>query len=286
MKKILLFCAAAAALVLSASCNKGGSSSSPVVLPAAKYTAEAKKLTLSNSDSNPGIKSIEFTESGRYLICQTVTKATETLEYTRGTYTVSNNVYNLNGFGTITINGNQITINSSSLGNVVVTYEEADKYPANEFYTTIARAWNIDKTDISVNFDGKSAVGVVKNGCDIPAILRELESKANVDLKDEDFAGYEVSEINFTMSKTMEVAFTGKPSVAGPISISENGSLSYTLSGSNGVEIFTGSATGNFNLNPELSANQILLTLNTELTTKSGKTYQGHVSFVLSPKAS
>ena len=43
MKKILLFCVAAAALVLSASCNKGGSSSS-VVLPAAKYTADAKKL--------------------------------------------------------------------------------------------------------------------------------------------------------------------------------------------------------------------------------------------------
>lgn len=285
MKKILLFCAAAAALVLSASCNKGGSSSSPVVLPAAKYTAEAKKLLLDESAaSNPGLVSIEFTESGRYIICQRLLKSDDKLNYTRGTYTVSNNVYNLSGVGTATIAGNQVTLQLNG-ENIVVTYEEADKYPANEFYTTIARAWNVDKTDISVNFDGKSAVGVVKNGCDIPAILRELESKANVDLKDEDFAGYVVSEINFTMSKTMEVAFTGKPSVAGPISISENGSLSYTLSGSNGVEIFTGSATGNFNLNPELSANQILLTLNTELTTKSGKTYQGHVSFVLSPKA-
>ena len=285
MKKILLFCAAAAALVLSASCNKGGSSSSPVVLPAAKYTAEAKKLLLDESAaSNPGLVSIEFTESGRYIICQRLLKSDDKLNYTRGTYTVSNNVYNLSGVGTATIAGNQVTLQLNG-ENIVVTYEEADKYPANEFYTTIARAWNVDKTDISVNFDGKSAVGAVKKGCDIPAILKELEEKAGVDLKDEDFAGYVVSEINFTMSKTIEIAFTGKPSVAGPINISENGSLSYTLSGSNGVEIFTGSATGNFNLNPELGANQILLTLNTELTTKSGKTYQGHVSFVLSPKA-
>ncbi len=300
MKKVLLFCAAAAALVLSASCNKGGSDSgSAVVLPAAKYTAEAKKLLLDkNSSSNPGIEFIEFTESGRYIICHqtvlqgapTAVKAETPVSFLHGTYTVNNNVYTLKGAveGTITITGNQVTINLGK-ENVVVTYNEADKYPANDFYTTIARAWNVDKTDISVNFDGKSSVGVVKNGCDIPAILKELESKANVDLKDEDFAGYVVSEINFTMSKTIEITFTGSPvrmPVAGPITISENGHLSYELTGSNGVEVLSGSATGNFNLNPGLGNNQIMLTLNTEISNKSGKTYQGTVSFVLSPKAS
>lgn len=292
MKKVLLFCAAAVALLLSASCNKGGDTKE-VVLPAAKYAEQAKKLNLLNSDSNPGIKSIEFTESGRYIICHQVLEkaplavkavANPTVKYFHGTYTVNNNVYTLSGefASTVTVIGGQITIQTSE-DTIVLNYEEAEKYPANEFYTTVARAWKVDKTDISVNFDGKSAVGVVKTGCDIPAILKELEQKANVDLKDEEFAGYVVSEINFTMSKTMEVAFTGKDPIAGPISFSENGAVSYELNGSNGVEILSGSATGTFNLNPGLGSNQIMLTLNTEITTKSGKTYNGNVSFILSP---
>ena len=294
MKKVLLFCAAAAALVLSASCNKGGDNKE-VVLPAAKYAEQAKKLNLLNSDSNPGIKSIEFTESGRYIICHQVFEkgplavkavANPTFKYFHGTYTVNNNVYTLSGefAATVTVIGGQITIQTSE-DTIVLNYEEADKYPANDFYTTIARAWKVDKTDISVNFDGKSAVGVVKNGCDIPAILKELEEKANVDLKDEDFSGYVVSEINFTMSKTIEIAFTGKAPVAGSLALSENGTLSYELNGSNGVEVLSGKANGKFDLNPGLGANQIMLTLDTELTTKSGKTYTGKVSFILSPKA-
>ena len=294
MKKVLLFCAAAAALVLSASCNKGGDNKE-VVLPAAKYAEQAKKLNLLNSDSNPGIKSIEFTESGRYIICHQVFEkgplavkavANPTFKYFHGTYTVNNNVYTLSGefAATVTVIGGQITIQTSE-DTIVLNYEEADKYPANDFYTTIARAWKVDKTDISVNFDGKSAVGVVKNGCDIPAILKELEEKANVDLKDEDFSGYVVSEINFTLSKTIEIAFTGKAPVAGSLALSENGTLSYELNGSNGVEVLSGKANGKFDLNPGLGANQIMLTLDTELTTKSGKTYTGKVSFILSPKA-
>lgn len=292
MKKVLLYCAAAAALVLSASCNKGGDTKE-VVLPAAQYTAQAKKLELLDSDKNPGLKSIEFTESGRYILCRQAlggtpfaVKAETPIIYSHGTYTVNNNVYTLSNFGTITVIEGQITINTTGGDNIVLNYTEAEKYPANDFYTTIARAWKVDKTDISVNFDGKSAVGVVKNGCDIPAILKELEEKANVDLKDEDFTGYVVSEINFTMSKTIEIAFTGKAPVAGSLALSENGTLSYELNGSNGVEVLSGKANGKFDLNPGLGANQIMLTLDTELTTKSGKTYTGKVSFVLSPKAS
>lgn len=291
MKKVLLFCAAAAALLLSASCNKGADNKE-VVLPAAQYTAQAKKLELLDSDKNPGLKSIEFTESGRYIICKqallggaAAVKAETPVTYLHGTYTVNNNVYTLSNFGTITVIDGQITINLSDGDNIVLNYTEAEKYPANDFYTTIARTWKVDKTDISVNFDGKSAVGVVKNGCDIPAILKELEEKANVDLKDEDFSGYVVSEINFTMSKTIEIAFTGKAPVAGSLALSENGTLSYELNGSNGVEVLSGKANGKFDLNPGLGANQIMLTLDTELTTKSGKTYTGKVSFVLSPKA-
>lgn len=291
MKKILLFCAAVAALVLSASCNKGASSSE-VVIPAAKYSTDAKKLILLDSDSNPGIKSIEFTESGRYIVCRQIidvppmaVKANTPVEYIHGTYTVKDNVYNLNGFGTVTVVPGQVTINTTDGDNIVVNCTEGDKYPSSQFYTTIARAWKVDKTDVSIVFEGSTAVGVVKNGCDIPALLKELEEKAGMDLNDEAAAGAIVKEINFTLSKTIEIVFTGRSTVAGPLSISESGDVSYELSGSVGVEVLSGKANGKFNLNPGLGANQIMLTLDAEVTSKSGKTYKGNVGFVLSPAA-
>lgn len=284
MKKALLFCAAVAALVLSASCNKTGSDNKTdnkaVVLPAAQYTESAKKLLLNNSS----ILSIEFTESGRYIIRNQVAKADENVEFIRGTYTVNGSVYTLSNYGTVTVSGNQVTIEKTDGEKVEASYTEAPTYPANDFYTTIARAWKVDKTDISVSFDGKSSVGVVKNGCDIPAILKELEQKANVDINDENMAGYVVKEVNFTMAKTIEIAFTGKPSVAGTISLSENGEFGYELSGANGLQVFTGKANGIINLNPGLGANQIMMTLDAEVSSNN-KTYNGKVNFILSPAA-
>ena len=282
MKKVLLFCAAAVALLLSASCNKGADNKE-VVLPAAKYAASAKKLILKNSSSNPGILSVEFTESGRYIVHNLVPKAQAVQEFVRGTYTVKDNVYTLSNYGTVVLNGSQITITTSE-GSVVDNFEEAPSLPDNDFYTTLARAWKVDKTDISVSFDGKSSVGVVKNGCDIPAILKELEQKGNVDLKDENMAGYVVKEVNFTMAKTIEIAFTEKPSMAGTMNYTSDGKFTYELSGTNGIEVFTGKASGEFNVNPGLGVNQILLTLDAEVSSNS-KTYKGKVSFILSPAA-
>ena len=293
MKKIILFLAAIITLMLLDSCNKTTQPAATVIIPAAEYTDQAKKLVIMESDQNPGIKSVEFTESGRYIVCQQVfpdetgplaVKADNVqVQYIHGTYTVNNNIYTLDGYGTITITGNQINIQTAE-DTIVVNYTEAEKYPANDFYTTIARAWKVDKTDVSVRFDDGKAVGVVKDGCDIPSLLKELEEKANVNLRHEEFEGYVVSEINVTLSKTIAVVFTGRTPIAGPITLSEDGALSYTLDGSSGVAIFSGKADGQVNLSPGLGSNQIMLTLNTEVTSKSGKTYTGKVSLVLSPK--
>lgn len=291
MKKIILFLAAIITLVLLNSCNKTTQPAATVNIPAAEYTDQAKKLVIMDSDQNPGLKSVEFTESGRYIICQQVFKTGPLavkadnvhVQYIHGTYTVNNNIYTLDGFGTITVTGNQINIQTTE-DTIVVNYTEAEKYPANDFYTTIARAWKVDKTDVSVRFDDGKAVGVVKDGCDIPSLLKELEEKANVNLRHEEFEGYVVSEINVTLSKTIAVVFTGRTPIAGPITLSGDGALSYTLDGSSGVAIFSGKADGQVNLSPGLGSNQIMLTLNTEVTSKSGKTYTGKVSLVLSPK--
>ena len=117
MKKLFFFFVAVAALVLSASCNKDGKNS-PVVLPATQYFKNAQKFILNESSpSNPGIKSIEFTESGRYLIYQqkgaVKAVAEPEYEYLRGTYTINDNgEYVLdNNFATVKVSGTQITIN-------------------------------------------------------------------------------------------------------------------------------------------------------------------------------
>ena len=97
MKKILFLAAAATALFFTASCDKTSSSSSGVVLPAPQHAAQAKKLLLDSSASNPGIDFVEFTESGRYIVRNQILKADESVEFIRGLYTVAGNVYTLNG---------------------------------------------------------------------------------------------------------------------------------------------------------------------------------------------
>lgn len=290
MKKLFFFFVAVAALVLSASCNKDGKNS-PVVLPATQYVKNAQKFILNESSpSNPGIKSIEFTESGRYLIYQqkgaVKAVAEPEYEYLRGTYTInSNGDYVLdNNFATVTVSGNQITFNAGGKNYPITINKVADKYPANEFFTTLARAWKVEQTDISVSFDGNTSVVVVfKGGCDIPAILEELDQKAsNVNINKDKMAGYVVKEINFTMSKTIEVAFTQKPSVSGDITLSESGDFSYTLQGANDLEFFSGTAKGKIDTNPGLGANKILLSMDAEVSSQS-KTYKGKVEFILSP---
>ena len=213
MKKLFFFFVAVAALVLSASCNKDGKNS-PVVLPATQYFKNAQKFILNESSpSNPGIKSIEFTESGRYLIYQqkgaVKAVAEPEYEYLRGTYTINDNgEYVLdNNFATVKVSGTQITINVGGQMYTPTVQEVVSKYPANnEFYTTLARAWKVEQTDISVSFDGNTSVVVVfKGGCDIPAILEELDKKAsNVNINKDKMAGYVVKETG-----GVKIAFVG-----------------------------------------------------------------------------
>lgn len=281
MKKFLLFAATAAAVLLAASCNKGGQDSKATVLPAAKNVQEAKKLLLTPSDKL-GIVSIEFTEGGRYIVRNQVTHAGDDAEYIRGTYTVSGQVYTLSGFGKVTITNNQVTIERQGGETTTVGYTQAETYPQNDFYLTVARAWKVDKTDLSVNIDGKS-VGVVKSGCDVPAIVAELKQKASLNINEATVAGFVVKEINFTLAKTIEVAFTEKESFVGQINLSPSGDFSYKLEGSTGNSIINGSASGK--LDNTIENGKLYFTINGNVETDGGKTYTARVIFILSPAA-
>ena len=275
MKKFILLAASIAAVLMCVSCNKGGNGKT--VLPAPANAQYAKKMNLQNNTS--GIRSIELTESGRFIVAEVKDGKTT---YMRGKYTVlkSTQEYLLNGYGTVTIEDNNITVAPEKGDTITVTFTEAESFPENEFYTTIARAWKVDKTDLSVNLNG-TVVGVVKNGCDIPAIASELNSKG-LNINVAALEGFVVSEINYTMAKTIEIAFTGKQSFVGSFSLSETGTFGYTLEGNKGNDIISGSATGSIDNTKE--EGKIYVSFSCEVTSGSSS-YNGTVMFILSPAA-
>ena len=92
-KSIILLAISALMLPAFVSCSKDDSKNeTKVEFQAPKYQKAAKKLTFQSGD----IKSIEFTESGRYIMEKVVTKAEETIFIT-GTFTVNGTTYTLSG---------------------------------------------------------------------------------------------------------------------------------------------------------------------------------------------
>lgn len=281
-KSIILLSVVAMALLGVLACNKSSTQDEPrcIVLSAAKLAQEAKKLVLEPDATKDGIRSIEFTESGRYIICRVVTKADEDLEYICGTYSMNGQTYVMEGYGSVTIEGNQVTIEREEGETTVVEFEEAETYPENDFYTTVARAWKVEKTDLSATINGKT-VGVVRSGCDLPALVAELEEKGNLDLNENAVAGFVVDRISFTLAKTIEVAFTEKDSFVGDIALSETGEFSYTLSGATGTSILSGSASGK--LDDSIEEGKLYFISNGSVETQGGSSYAARVILVLVP---
>jgi len=279
MKKFFLIAAAIIATALvGVSCNKGGNSGETILPPPAN-AAVAKKMNLKGTPG--GIQYVELTESGRYIVAEEVDGK---IVHRRGKYTTlkATETYILEGYGTISIDGNTktITVDPKDSEPITVAYEEASTYPESDFYTTLARAWKVEKSDLAVNMDGKS-IGVVKNGCDLPAIAAELNSKGlsiNVDA----LAGYVVKELNFTKAKTIEIAFTGKDSFVGSFNLNENGKFDYKFEGSVGNQMISAQANGNVDNTQE--SGKLYVTFNTKVSS-AGKEYTGTVMFILVPAA-
>ncbi len=179
-------------------------------------TAETPAPITSGTAADQGYQQIEFTDGGRYIITRSTqeTKADDNTEILTGTYTVQNNVYVLDGFGSIEFGSNgSFTIKLEGGVTVTGTGEEEPKLPDNDFSRDIAHTWKIDKVDLSVNADGKN-IGFVKDGCNLEQIGKELIEQAkklgaNVTVDVAKLAGYNVKTVSFTTSNTFIVEFTG-----------------------------------------------------------------------------
>lgn len=237
MKKFFVFAATAALLISFVSCNNkidyGGNTGSQAKIEKAKNADDAKKITVkSGTAADQGYQQIELTDGGRYIITRSTqeTKADDNTEILTGTYTVQNNVYVLDGFGSIEFGSNgSFTIKLEGGVTVTGTGEEEPKLPDNDFSRDIAHTWRIDGVDLSVVASGNT-IGVVKSGCDLEAIGNELLKQAkdlnvNVSVDIAKLKGYNVKSVSFTTSNTFIVEFTG----AEPFKANVNGISGYTF---------------------------------------------------------
>lgn len=282
MKKLFYITAILATVVAAASCKKGNQDNDAAVkLEAPALATKAVKLDLSTNNLN--IRTIEFTEAGRYLLTieknepVAVKSSTGSYIFKSGSYTVSGTTYTLNGWGTVNVSGNSVTATPNQGTAVTVTATPVNPLPETDFYVTLARTWKVDKVRLSANVTG-NAVTITKNGCDLPAIAAEL-NQYGAGIKPESVEGYVVKDIIFTRSKTFAVEFTGKdPYVGDVINISNDGTFAYELKGA-GNGIINGKAEGKVEY---LAEDQQMLFTISVAATDSSNSYNGTIFFWLS----
>lgn len=140
-----------------------GGNNGDIVTPA--HAADAMRLTI--TDQSSAYSSIEFTESGFYLItpnaaapakgisllrAATPTRASGT-NYIYGKYTKSGDTYTLEGFGTVKVvvkNGvvTSLQVQPNGQQPVTLTARLNEKKTASELTLKICRTWKVTKIDI------------------------------------------------------------------------------------------------------------------------------------------
>lgn len=279
MKKLLNF-AALAALLLPVSC-KDQDVQVKTVLPAPIMAEHAKKLILGQNDKSD-IQFIELTESGHYLVkYQKPVKSNEGDNCISDSYAHTGSAYDLNKFGSIQLDGNQLTINESGKPSFTVPVTVENKLPQSDFFTTICRSWKVDLTDISVKV-GHSDVGIRKSGCNLEEITKDLVGKGvSVAYS---FEGIKVDRIIFTSSKTFMVKFSNGMHFVGLYSIKDDGTFGYDFDHV-GNDYFNASAHGNISDTDPYKSGQtgkIWLIMSVNMTS-GGQSHAGQLKLTLSP---
>jgi len=298
MKKSLLILALTALMIPAfVSCSKDSKDEKKPVAPSfepAKYQEEALKLTLvqgqQGSDPTPvsDIHSIEFTESGLYLVKKLEkTKADENYIYITGTYTVNGKTYVMNGFGSVTIEGEgesvsvtitQVDQETGKEETVEVTATSETAAEQNDVY----RTWKVDELYIKVTGGNLDKAGVSKTfkGCDLKEISQYLkENKVNFD--DADLEKYNVKDITISGCGTFMIQFTAADPYIGESDVN-SGKFSYDFSASNGGnKIINAKGDGSieFYMNKQ-NQERCALTLNGTISGNS-TTYDSKIEFRL-----
>ena len=211
MKTILKFSILAALLPLLFACDVIPNNDEPE-LPDPAFVSFAGQLTLGTPATKAStlsapvgsVVSIELTESGLYFLGK-VADEKGSVSYTTGRYTVSGNEYRLVGYGSIFFDNSQAGLVSLALkpdGGAVEEVQATFLKPtaSNKIY----RAWNIDKTRLTVK--GWTTVGADFTGCYFPEIadfLRANHHKAPWNVPDRS-----ITSLSLTGTEKMIFAYS------------------------------------------------------------------------------
>lgn len=245
MKKSLILLALSALMIPAfIACNKDDSKDENAAkFEAPKFQKSAQKLTLKDGD----IKSIEFTESGRYIMEKVVTKAEESVFFT-GTFTVNGTTYTLSGDfkGTVEVSGTgaNVSVTVSEDGQAAVTVSAEAEEPASD--DTVFRTWTIDNLRIKVTGGDLDAAGVsytTKKGADLDEIAQYLKDNG-VNFDAEEYKGYNIKTITVSGCGGFIVEFTGAEAYVGSSNVS-SASFSYDFTvGTGGSNLINAKGNG------------------------------------------
>lgn len=245
MKKSLILLALSALMIPAfIACNKDDSKDENAAkFEAPKFQKSAQKLTLKDGD----IKSIEFTESGRYIMEKVVTKAEESVFFT-GTFTVNGTTYTLSGDfkGTVEVSGTgaNVSVTVSEDGQAAVTVSAEAEEPASD--DTVFRTWTIDNLRIKVTGGDLKDAGVsytTSNGADLDEIAQYLKDNG-VNFNAEEYKGYNIKTITVSGCGGFIVEFTGAEAYVGSSNVSST-SFSYDFTvGTGGSNLINAKGNG------------------------------------------
>lgn len=245
MKESLILLALSALMIPAfIACNKDDSKDENAAkFEAPKFQKSAQKLTLKDGD----IKSIEFTESGRYIMEKVVTKAEESVFFT-GTFTVNGTTYTLSGDfkGTVEVSGTgtNVTVTVSEDGQAAVTVSAEAEEPTSD--DTVFRTWTIDNLRIKVTGGDLKDAGVsytTSNGADLDEIAQYLKDNG-VNFNAEEYKGYNIKTITVSGCGGFIVEFTGAEAYVGSSNVSST-SFSYDFTvGTGGSNLINAKGNG------------------------------------------
>jgi hypothetical protein len=225
MKKFIAW-ALAALLIVPVSCNKGNENKMDE--PATKALAQVITFNTPAVLGAFGLKSIELSEAGRYIVLlQSSVKAVASSDdlVIYGTYTYTNGTFNLDGFGHVTINGNQVTITTETAGGSPVTATATIKptTTSDTPHDNLCRNWKIGKTIIGISggsFGQAGAEKVFNSGINMNEIITWTEDYISLSAQEKaDLLKYSVQEVCITGAGSLAVAFSQADPFVGTYSL-------------------------------------------------------------------
>lgn len=259
------------------------------------HSSDAMKLNVVE-DAGTHIKTIEYTEDGRYLVVSDLDvkswfKENET--FVSGAYTVVGKVYTMAGFGVLEmLDETSARLSRAGLESVILRFTKLPPVlDDNSLTTFICRAWKLERTVASLtgkNLPASVGAGVTVYGSDIYKIASGIKEDYNISDEDLDLdsvKGMVIQCISFTRFGTLLIEFTDpdlyEPFVVEylPYSNTSGNTFHYEFSNDKtSVGFIEGEADGKITRKAD---NTLWIEANA-LGVNEGEQYSGKVTFVLS----